>query len=368
MTGGLDFPTWFALSHTAMDTQRLFEFLTSSPLGFILFGVVAIVALVIFFIFLKFFNVWLRATVSAAPVSMLSLVAMSLRRVPVEMIVDNRITASKAGLVFTTNQLEAHYLAGGDVSNVILAMIAADKAGLGLSFDRACAIDLAVKGTRKTVLEAVRTSINPAVIDCPPQTSAAGTNKIEAVALDGVSVFARARVTVRTNLDRFIGGATEETIIARVGEGIVTSIGSSKSYQAVLENPDHISKLVLSKGLDAHTAFEILSIDIADVDLGTNRGAKLQIEQAEADKEIARAKAEVRRAAAVATEQEMQAKAQEMRARVIEAEAQIPLAIAEAFRKGQLGVMDYVRYKNVVADTEMRESIAAGQKPDDTPR
>ncbi|RFC46645.1 MAG: Uncharacterized protein YqfA, UPF0365 family [Verrucomicrobia bacterium] len=348
--------------------SSLLQFFSSSSFGFILIAVVAVLAIVFSFIVIRFFNIWLRAVVSNAPVSMLTLVAMWLRKVPVELMVNNRITACKAGLNINTDQLEAHYLAGGDVDHVILALIAADKAGLGLSFDRACAIDLAVKGTRKTVLEAVRTSINPAVIDCPPQTTPGGMNKIEAVALDGVSVFARARVTVRTNLDRFIGGATEETIIARVGEGIVTSIGSSKSYQSVLENPDHISKLVLSKGLDAHTAFEILSIDIADVDLGTNRGAKLQIEQAEADKEIARAKAEVRRAAAVATEQEMQAKAQEMRARVIEAEAQIPLAIAEAFRNGRLGVMDYTRYRNILADTEMRESIAAGQKPDDTPK
>jgi uncharacterized protein YqfA (UPF0365 family) len=350
------------------QSNPISDLLSSPNFAFIAVAVVGILATILIFVVGRFFNVWLRAAVSNAPVGMLTLVAMWLRRVPVELIVDNRITACKAGLNINTDQLEAHYLAGGDVGHVILALIAADKAGLGLSFDRACAIDLAVKGTRKTVLEAVRTSINPAVIDCPPQTTPGGMNKIEAVALDGVSVFARARVTVRTNLDRFIGGATEETIIARVGEGIVTSIGSSRSYQSVLENPDHISKLVLSNGLDAHTAFEILSIDIADVDLGSNRGAKLQIEQAEADKEIARAKAEVRRAAAVATEQEMQAKAQEMRARVIEAEAQIPLAIAEAFRSGRLGVMDYTRYKNILADTEMRESIAAGQKPDDTPR
>jgi len=334
----------------------------------ILIGLILVVVLVVFLILAKFIGLWIRARVSNAPIGLLNLIAMWIRKVPASLIVDSRITAAKAGLDFTADQIEAHYLAGGHVADVVLAMIAADKAGIPLSFDRACAIDLAVKGTRKTVLEAVRTSINPAVIDCPPQTTPGGMNKIEAVALDGVSVFARARVTVRTNLDRFIGGATEETIIARVGEGIVTSIGSSRSYQSVLENPDHISKLVLSKGLDAHTAFEILSIDIADVDLGSNRGAKLQIEQAEADKEIARAKAEVRRAAAVATEQEMQAKAQEMRARVIEAEAQIPLAIAEAFRSGRLGVMDYTRYKNILADTEMRESIAAGQKPDDTPR
>ncbi|MEO0448502.1 MAG: flotillin-like protein FloA, partial [Verrucomicrobiota bacterium] len=319
---------------------------------------VGIFALVFFLIFAKFFNVWLRAKVSNAPVSFFKLIGMWLRRVPVSLIVDNRITSVKAGLNFTTDQLEAHYLAGGDVVNVVLALIAADKAGLGLSYDRACAIDLAVKGTRKTVLEAVRTSINPAVIDCPPQDGTGASRKIEAVACDGVSVFARGRVTVRTNLDRFIGGATEETIIARVGEGIVTSIGSAKNHMQVLENPDHISKLVLEKGLDANTAFEILSIDIADVDLGSNRGAKLQTEQAEADKEVAQAKAEVRRAAAVATEQEMLAKAQEMRARLIEAEAEIPMAIAEAFRSGNLGIMDYYRYKNLVADTEMRDSIA----------
>jgi len=340
---------------------------TIGPTGtFIVIVAVGIVAFVFFLILVKFFNVWLRARVSNAPVGFLKLIGMWLRRVPVAVIVDNRITAVKAGLDYNTDQLEAHYLAGGDVNNVILALIAADKAGLGLLFDRACAIDLAVKGTKKTVLEAVRTSINPAVIDCPPQEPGGQSRKIEAVAMDGVSVFARARVTVRTNLDRFIGGATEETIVARVGEGIVTSIGSAPNHMKVLENPDHISKLVLEKGLDANTAFEILSIDIADVDLGTNRGAKLQTEQAEADKEVAQAKAEVRRAAAVATEQEMTAKAQEMRARLIEAEAQIPMAIAEAFRKGNLGVMDYVRYRNVVADTEMRDSIAEGSKPEKT--
>lgn len=331
---------------------------------FVLVVAVGIGAFLFFLVIAKFFNIWLRAKVSNASVGFLKLIGMWLRRVPVAMIVDNRITSVKAGLIFDTDQLEAHYLAGGDVNNVVLAMIAADKAGLGLSFDRACAIDLAVKGTRKTVLEAVRTSINPAVIDCPPQSPGGESRQIEAVARDGVSIFARARVTVRTNLDRFIGGATEETIVARVGEGIVTSIGSSANHMQVLENPDHISKLVLEKGLDANTAFEILSIDIADVDLGTNRGAKLQTEQAEADKEVAQAKAEVRRAAAVATEQEMRAKAQEMRARLIESEAQIPLAIAEAFRNGNLGIMDYVRYRNVVADTQMRDSIARGTQQD----
>jgi uncharacterized protein YqfA (UPF0365 family) len=322
-----------------------------------LFGVVALASLVVLIILLKFFNIWLRARVADAPVAMATLIAMWLRRVPVGLIVDSRITASKAGLdLVTTDILEAHYLAGGEVSQVVLAMIAADKAGITLNIERAQAIDLAVKGTGKTVLEAVRTSINPKVIDCPG--AASGKDKITAVARDGISVRARARVTVRTNLDRFVGGATEETIIARVGEGIVTSIGSAPSYKDVLENPDNISKLVLEKGVDASTAFEILSIDIADVDLGDNVGAKLQTEQAEADKQIAQAKAEVRRAAAVALEQEMSAKTQEMRAKVVEAEAEVPRAIADAFRNGNLGVMDFARYKNLTADTDMRDSIA----------
>ena len=322
-----------------------------------LIGFAVLIALVVLIILLKFFNVWIRAKVSNAPVAMAQLIGMWLRRVPVALIVDSRITAVKAGLdVVSTGILEAHYLAGGNVSQVVLAMVAADKAGITLDIQRAQAIDLAVKGTSKTVLEAVRTSINPKVIDCPGQVS--GKDKIDAVARDGISVRARARVTVRTNLDRFVGGATEETIIARVGEGIVTSIGSASSYKDVLENPDNISKLVLEKGVDASTAFEILSIDIADVDLGDNVGAKLQTEQAEADKQIAQAKAEVRRAAAVAQEQEMAARTQEMRAKVVEAEAQVPLAMAEAFRSGNLGVMDFARYKNIMADTSMRDSIA----------
>ena len=237
------------------------------------------------------------------------------------------------------------------------AVRAADKAGIPLDYNRACAIDLACKGTGKTVLEAVRTSINPKVIDCPHPDMGRG-GKIDAVAKDGISLRVRARVTVRTNLDRFVGGATEETVVARVGEGIVTCIGSSDSYKAVLENPDSISKLVLHKGVDAGTAFEILSIDIADIDVGENVGAKLQTEQAEADKKIAQAMAEMRRAAAVALEQEMAARTQEMRAKVVEAEAQVPLAISEAFRNGQLGVMDFAKYKNVTADTEMRTKIA----------
>ncbi len=333
------------------------QILAAEPWQFALFGLVILVALVAIIILLKFFNVWLRAKVANAPVAMAQLIAMWLRRVPVALIVDSRITAVKAGLdSISTDTLEAHYLAGGDVSQVVLAMVAADKAGITLNVERAQAIDLAVKGTGKTVLEAVRTSINPKVIDCP--SAAGGKDKIDAVARDGISVRARARVTVRTNLDRFVGGATEETIVARVGEGIVTSIGSASSYKDVLENPDNISKLVLEKGVDASTAFEILSIDIADVDVGDNVGAKLQEEQAEADKQIAQAKAEVRRAAAVAQEQEMAAKTQEMRARVVEAEAQVPLAMAEAFRSGNLGVMDFARYKNVIADTDMRDSIA----------
>src|SRR6476646_9865330 len=279
------------------------------------------------------------------------------------MIVDNRITAVKAGLEVPSDPLEAHYLTGGDVSQVILALIAADKAGISLDFNRACAIDLATKGTGKTVLEAVRTSINPKVIDAP--NPAMGRQTIDGVAKDGIGAKVKARVTVRSHLDRFVGGATEETIIARVGEGIVSTIGSADSYKDVLENPDRISKTVLDKALDSNTAFEILSIDIADVDVGENVGAKLQAEQAEANKLIAQAHAEVRRAAAVALEQEMLARSQEMRARVIEAEAQIPMAMAEAFRSGNLGVMDYYKMKNVQADTSMRESISGSQDKKD---
>lgn len=328
-----------------------------STLEIFLIGGVIIVALVLFLMIAKFFNLWLRARIANAPVSFPTLLAMWLRGVPNALIVDTRITAAKAGIPIGTDQLEAHFLAGGEVTHVVLSLIASDKAGIPLDFNRACAIDLACKGTTKTVLEAVRTSINPKVIDCPHPDMGRG-GKIDAVAKDGISLRVRARVTVRTNLDRFVGGATEETVIARVGEGIVTCIGSSTSYKDVLENPDAISKLVLHKGVDAGTAFEILSIDIADIDVGENVGAKLQTEQAEADKKIAQAMAEMRRAAAVALEQEMSARTQEMRARVVEAEAQVPLAIAEAFRNGQLGVMDFAKYKNVLADTEMRTKIA----------
>src|SRR5580765_7355499 len=319
--------------------------------------VVFVLAIVLF----RFFGLWLRAWIANAPVGMGKMIGMSLRKVPVGLIVDNRITAVKAGIDIASDPLEAHYLAGGDVSQVILALIAADKAGIGLDFNRACAIDLATKGTGKTVLEAVRTSINPKVIDVPNPSM--GRVTIDGVAKDGIGAKVKARVTVRSHLDRFVGGATEETIIARVGEGIVSAIGSADSYKDVLENPDRISKAVLAKGLDSNTAFEILSIDIADVDVGDNIGAKLQSEQANADKLIAKAHAEVRRAAAVATEQEMVARVSEMRARVVEAESLVPQAMADAFRSGNLGVMDYVRMKNVQADTSMRESIAGSDKP-----
>jgi uncharacterized protein YqfA (UPF0365 family) len=324
-------------------------------------GIAAVIGLVLMLILANFFGVWLRAKIADAPVAFAKLIGMRLRRVPVGLIVDSRITAVKAGLPLETDSLEAHFLSGGNVSHVVLALIAADKAGITLDFNRACAIDLAVKGTSKTVLEAVRTSINPKVIDCPSPT--AGRTTIDAVARDGIGVKVRARVTVRSNLDRFVGGATEETIIARIGEGIVTSIGSAVSYKDVLENPDRISKVVLQKGLDSGTAFEILSVDIADVDIGDNVGAKLQAEQAEADKVVAQAKAEMRRAAAVASEQEMKARTQEMRAKVVEAEAQVPLAMSEAFRSGNLGIMDYLRMKNIQSDTGMRDSIAGPERP-----
>jgi uncharacterized protein YqfA (UPF0365 family) len=332
-----------------------------SSLYFVGVAVIAVVAFILCIILFNFFGLWIRARIANAPVSLGKMVGMRLRKVPVGMIVDNRITAVKAGIDIPSDPLEAHYLAGGDVNHVILSLIAADKAGISLDFNRACAIDLATKGTGKTVLEAVRTSINPKVIDCP--NVAMGRTTIDGVAQDGIGVKVKARVTVRSHLDRFVGGATEETIIARVGEGIVSSIGTAASYKDVLENPDRISKTVLAKGLDSGTAFEILSIDIADVDVGENIGAKLQTEQAEADKRVAQAKAEVRRAAAVAVEQEMRARTQEMRAKVVEAEALVPQAMADAFRSGNLGIMDYVRMKNVQADTSMRESIAGGDKP-----
>src|SRR5215207_3235759 len=346
-----------------MQYSSLFAVL--NPVSLVVWALLGIIAFVFVIVVVNFFSIWIRALFSGARVTFFELIALKLRKVPVGMVVDARITAVKSGLPLTIDDLSTHYLAGGNVEMVVLALIAAKKAGIHLDFDRACAIDLATKGTGKTVLEAVKTSVNPKVIDCP--NPATGKSTVDGVAKDGILVRSRARVTVRTNLERFVGGATEETIIARVGEGMVATIGSANSYKDVLENPDRISKTVLDKALDSNTAFEILSIDIADVDVGENVGAKLQAEQAEANKLIAQAQAEVRRAAAVATEQEMVARVSEMRARVVEAEAQVPLAMAEAFRSGNLGVMDYYRMKNVQADTSMRENIAgggtSGQKP-----
>ena len=331
-----------------------------------LLGVMGLFGLILFVILLNFGAIWVRAWSSGAPVGFMELISLKLRKVPVGMVVDSRINAVKSGIrvreeggmerSVSIDDLSTHYLAGGNVEMVVQALINAQKAGIHLDFDRGCAIDLATKGTGKNVIEAVKTSVNPKVIDCP--NPASGKTTIDAVAKDGIAVKVKARVTVRTNLDRFVGGATEETIIARVGEGIVTTIGSSSSYKEVLENPDRISKTVLDKALDANTAFEILSIDIADVDVGENIGAKLQAEQAEANKLKAQAEAEVRRANAVSVEQEMLARVAEMRARVVEAEAQVPMAMAEAFRSGNLGIMDYYRMKNIQADSAMRESIA----------
>lgn len=320
-------------------------------------GIIAVIALIVV---ISFINTWLKAMLAGAPVSILTLIAMRLRGVPYGMIVDSRIMAVKAGLDLTINQLEEHYLAEGHLIPTIQALIAAEKAGMDLSWKQACAIDLATKGTAKTVGEAVRTSINPKVIDCPNPNS--GRRSIDGVAKDGIQVKVRARVTVRTNLERFVGGAQEETIIARVGEGIVTTIGSADSYKFVLEHPDRISKVVLERGLDSGTAYEILSIDIADVDVGENVGAKLQEAQAIANKNMAQAQAEIRRAAAVALEQEMKAKVEDMKAKVVEAEAQVPLALAESLRSGKMGFMDYYKLQNIQADTSMRESIS-GDKP-----
>ncbi|MEJ9280037.1 flotillin-like protein FloA [Ureibacillus thermosphaericus] len=306
--------------------------------------VIAIIVLGIFFTFVPV-GLWISALAAGVRVSILTLIGMRLRRVIPGRIVNPLIKAHKAGLDVTINQLESHYLAGGNVDRVVNALIAAQRANIELSFERAAAIDLA----GRDVLEAVQMSVNPKVIETP---------FIAGVALNGIEVKAKARITVRANLDRLVGGAGEDTVIARVGEGIVSTIGSSESHSKVLENPDLISQTVLKKGLDAGTAFEILSIDIADVDVGKNIGAELQIEQSQADKNIAQAKAEERRAMAVAKEQEMVARTQEMKAKVVEAEAQIPLAMAEALRSGNLGIMDYMNYKNIQADTAMRDSIA----------
>ena len=322
-------------------------------LGIIVIGVFLVVILIVV---LSFFNVWLRASLSGAHVGMITLVAMRLRHVPYSVLVEAYITSVKAGIDVSMTEIERHYLAGGDVIQTVQGVINAQKAGMTLSWDRACAIDLATKGTEKSITEAVRTSINPKIIDCP--TPSSGRTTIDGVAKDGIQVKVRARVTVRSNLDKYVGSAQEETIIARVGEGIVTTIGGAESYKWVLENPDSISKNVLHRGLDTGTAFEILSIDIADVDVGENIGAKLQEAQAMANKNMAQAPAEIRRAAAVAQEQEMKARVEEMRAKVVAAEAEVPLAIAEAFKNGNLGVMDYYRLKNMQSDTDMRSSIA----------
>src|ERR671937_1598702 len=304
----------------------------------------AFIFLVIFFRFIPI-GLWVRALASGVRVSFLTLFGMRFRKVSPAAIVDPLITARKAGLELSINELEIHYLSGGNVQRVVNALISADKAQIPLTFKQATAIDLA----GRDVFEAVQVSVNPKGITTP---------QVAAMAKDGIQLLALARGTVRANINRLVGGAGEETILARLGEGIVSTIGSAASHKAVLENPDLISKTVLAKGLDAGTAFEILSIDIADVDVGKNIGAELQTDQAEADKRIAQAKAEERRAMAVAVEQEMRAKVQEMRAHVVEAEAQVPLAMAEAFREGNLGIMDYQRYRNVEADTSMRRSIA----------
>ena len=307
-------------------------------------GIASLFGLWIIFYFIPV-GLWFTALLSGVKISLLQLVFMRWRKVPPQVIVRSMISATKAGLKVVRDELEAHYLAGGNVVSVINALISADKANIALDFKTATAIDLA----GRDVLEAVQMSVNPKVIDTPPVT---------AVAKDGIQLVSKARVTVRANIKQLVGGAGEETVLARVGEGVVSSIGSADSHKSVLENPDSISRVVLEKGLDSGTAFEILSIDIADIDIGKNIGAVLQMDQANADKNIAQAKAEERRAMAVALEQEMKAKAQEARANVIQAEVEIPLAMADAFRSGNMGIMDYYKFKNIQADTQMRESIA----------
>ena len=327
-----------------------------SVTGIIVLCVVIFILLIVFVYYVPV-GLWFQALVSGVHTFLIQLMFMRFRKVPPSVIVNNMINATKAGLKLSQNELEAHYLAGGNVTNVVQALISSSKANMNLDFRTATAIDLA----GRDVLKAVQTSVNPKVIDTPP---------VAAVAKDGIQLIAKARVTVRTNIKQLVGGASEETILARVGEGIVSSIGSALSHKQVLENPDSISKLVLTKGLDSGTAFEILSIDIADIDVGKNIGAQLQMDQANADKNIAQAKAEERRAMAVASEQEMKAKAQEARAKVIEAEAEVPKAMADAFRSGNMGIMDYYRMKNIQADTDMRASLAtptAAAKPTTKP-
>ncbi|MGF1633233.1 MAG: flotillin-like protein FloA [Phycisphaerae bacterium] len=332
--------------HLAQDTSDW------TPISWIILAVVVVVMIVLFFVFFNFIGLYVRALVSGVRLSFLDLIGMQLRKINSNAVVQARIQATRAGLNVSQQEMESHVLAGGNLMRVVNAMIAAEKANIDLPWQNATAIDLA----GRDIFEAIQTSVYPKVIDVP--SAAMGRNTIDAVAKDGIQLRVKARVTVRTNIKRLIGGATEETIIARVGEGIVTSIGSAASYGAVLENPDKISKAVLEKGLDANTAFEILSIDIADVDVGENVGAKLIAEQAEAEKRRFQAEAEKRRAMAVAQEQENVAKVAENRALVVLAEAEIPKAISEAFRSGNLGVMDYYRLKNVQADTDMRSAIA----------
>jgi uncharacterized protein YqfA (UPF0365 family) len=312
---------------------------------FVIAIAIILVVVIFLFIFMRILGLWITARLSGVKINFIQLILMRWRKVPPNVIVNSLITATKAGLILTRDNLEAHFLAGGNVPAVTNALVSADKANIELNFKSAAAIDLA----GRNVFEAVQLSVNPRVIESPP---------VIAVAKDGIQLIAKARVTVRANIQRLVGGAGEETILARVGEGIVTSIGSAKSHKEVLENPDTISKLVLDKGLDSGTAFEILSIDIADIDIGKNIGAELQMDQANADKNIAQARAEERRAMAVAEEQEMKAKAQEARANVIQAEAEIPKAMAEAFRSGNMGIMDYYKFQNIKADTDMRESIS----------
>jgi uncharacterized protein YqfA (UPF0365 family) len=323
---------------------------------YVLYALVVIAGIGFLALFFKFFGLWVRSLISGAPVGLGNLVGMWIRRVKPTAIVDSRIMLVKAGLPVDTNFLETHYLAGGNVDRVAKSLVAASKANIPLTFQRSAAIDLA----GRDVLDAVRTSVNPKVIDCPDVSK--GKPTIDAVAKDGIELKVKARVTVRANIERLVGGATEETIIARVGEGIVTTIGAAESYKDVLEHPDQISRTVLAKGLDAGTAFEILSIDIADIDVGANIGARLQADQAEADKRRFQATAEQRRAAALALEQEMSARVRENRAAVVLAEAEIPKAIAVAFREGRLGIMDYYRMRNIQADTTMREGIG-GERP-----
>ena len=323
--------------------------MTEFQLGFIaLVGVLVLIAIWIIFYFIPV-GLWFSALVSGVKINLLQLFLMRWRRVPPSIIVSSMIEGTKAGLRLDANELEAHYLAGGNVTNVVHALVSAQKANFNLDFKMATAIDLA----GRDVFEAVQMSVNPKVINTPP---------VAAVAKDGIQLIAKARVTVRANIKQLVGGAGEETVLARVGEGIVSSIGSAVSHKVVLENPDSISRVVLEKGLDAGTAFEILSIDIADIDVGKNIGAQLQMDQADADKNIAQAKAEERRAMAVALEQENRAKAQDARAKVILAEAEVPLAMAEAFRNGNLGIMDYYKMKNIMADTQMRDAISKSDK------